>query len=112
MAVNFCRVKNVSWSLQLKLAAFARKILNKHIFALSFMISDKKRAVFAAWLVVKCFNYIYSFSETCVEKILEFLKNEIDFVLSNIKLGSKKLSCFHELRMEVDMQLQYLKYDL
>ena len=65
-----------------------------------------------AWLVVKCFNYIYSFSETCVEKILEFLKNEIDFVLSNIKLGSKKLSCFHELRMEVDMQLQYLKYDL
>lgn len=88
------------------------KILDKQIFALSFMISDKKRAAFAAWLVVKCFNYIYSFSETCVEKILEFLKNEIDFVLSNIKLGSKKLSCFHELRMEVDMQLQYLKYDL
>ena len=87
------------------------KILNKQIFALSFMVSNKLRSSFAAWFIIKCFFYVYTLSETCSKTILEHMKNEIDFVLINVDLGSKKKSCFQELRMEVDIQLQYLNYD-
>ena len=47
----------------------------------------------------------------CRDVIGEQPLNEIDFVLINVDLGSKKKSCFQELRMEVDIQLQYLNYD-
>ena len=88
------------------------KIFNKQIFALSFMISDRKRSTFASWLIIKCFSYIYNFTEFCTKSVLEYLIKEIDFATTNLGLGSRKMAYFHELRMEVDMQLQYINYDL
>ena len=90
--------------------ALKKKIDEATMFTMSFGVGDKKINTVVVWFLVNVFEMMYSSSIVDPILILERMVNEIDWISKSY--NSKYEEAFQILKMEAQMQIISIKFDV